>query len=153
MKAVKYFAGILLLLVFGTGIYSCIGPVPVDVVMIDNELLFVLEETQEISALRVIAVADRKKMGAGRYSKPLWAISHDLTTEVKARRYPQLKQIKYGRHFAEFPVLDGPAPLQRNVEYAVEISMGDKFAGEVFIIVGDNKVIMPRRKVQGKDAE
>jgi hypothetical protein len=139
------FTGILLLFILGTGLYSCIGPVPVDVVMIDNELFFVLEEEQEIGALRVIAATDRKKFGTGEYIKPLWAISHDLTTRVEKREYPKLKLIKYGQKFAEFPMVEGPAPLQKNVEYEVAIKMGNKFAGEVFIITSDNKVIMPRR--------
>jgi hypothetical protein len=34
------------------------------------------------------------------------------------------------------------------VEYAVEIGMGDKFAGEVFIITGDNKVIIPQQNAR-----
>jgi hypothetical protein len=113
---------------------SCIGPVPVDVVMIDNELFFVLEEEYEISALRVIDSIDRKKMGTGEYIKPMWAISQDLKTAVKDRKYPKLKQIKYGQKFEEFPVVEAPVQLQRNVEYSVEIGMGDKFAREVFII-------------------
>jgi hypothetical protein len=135
------------------GLYSCIGPVPVDVVMIDNELFFALEEEHEISSLRVIASIDRKKMGTGEYIKPMWGLGHDLTTEVKKRKYPKLKQIKYGQKFEEFSWTEVPVELQKNVEYSVEINMGNKFAREVFIITSDNKVIMPHRKVKGKSTE
>jgi hypothetical protein len=150
MRAVKYFSRMMILLIFSIGLYSCIGPVPVDVVMTDNELFFILEEEHEISSLRVIATIDKNKFGTGKYIKPLWALSHDLYIEVKARKYPQLKQIKYGQKFEEFPIIEGPLQLQKNVEYTIEIAMGDKFAREVFIITDDNKVIMPQRKVKGK---
>ncbi len=133
-----------LLLIFCICSYSCIGPVPVYVVMIDNELYFVLEEEHEISSLRVIASVDRKKFGTGEYIKPLWALEHDLTTKVENRKYPMLQQIKYGQKFAEFPVIEGPVQLQMNVEYDVAIKMGNKFAKETFIITNDNKVIMPK---------
>lgn len=143
MKTAKYLTGIMLLLIFGVYLYSCIGPIPVDVVMIDDELFFVLEEEHEISSLRVIASIDRKKMGTGEYIKPMWALRHDLTTKVEKRKYPSLKQIKYGQKLEEFPEVTGPFKLQKNVEYSVEIDMGDKFARETFIITDDNKVIMP----------
>ena len=133
-----------LLLVFCISSYSCIGHVPVDVVMIDNELFFVLEEEHKISSLRVIVSIDRKKYGTGEYIKPLWSLGHDLTTKVEKRKYPRLKQIKYGQKFAEFPVVEGPVQLQKNVEYSVGITMGSKFARETFIITSDNKVIMPK---------
>jgi hypothetical protein len=153
MKTVKYFSRIMILFIFSIGLYSCIGPVPVDVVMINNEVFFVLEEEHEISSLRVIATIDKNKFGTGKYIEPLWALSHDLTTDVKSRKYPRLKQIKYGQHYEEFPIMEGPVPLQKNVEYTVEIAMGDKFAREVFIITDDNKVIMPQRKVKGNKTE
>jgi len=144
MKTVKYVTRIMLLFIFGICFYSCIGPVPVDVVMIDDELFFVLEEEREISFLRVIASIDRKKMGTGEDIKPMWALGHDLTTKVEKRKYPRLKQIKYGQKFEEFPVVEGPVQLQRNVEYSVLIKMGSKFAEETFIITNDNKAIMPK---------
>jgi len=144
MKTVKCVTRIMLLFIFGICFYSCIGPIPVDVVMIDDELFFVLEEEHEISSLRVIASIDRKKMGTGEYIKPMWALSQDLTTDVKKRKYPRLKQIKYGQKLEEFPLVEGPVPLQRNVEYSVGINMGNKFAREVFIITSDNKVMMPK---------
>ena len=135
------------------GFYSCIGPVPVDVVIIDNELFFVLEEEHEINSLSVIASIDRKKMGTGEYINPMWSLGHDLSTEVEKRNYPRLKQIKYGQKFEEFPKITGPFKLQKNVEYLVAIDMGSKFARETFIITDDNKVIMPLRKVKGKSPE
>ena len=142
-RTIKYFSRIMLLFIFGICFYSCIGPVPVDVVMIGDELFFVLEEEHEISSLRVIASIDKNKMGTGEYIKPMWDLGHDLTTEVKKRKYPRLKQIKYGQKFEEFPMVEGPVQLQRNVEYLVGIDMGNKFAREIFIITDDNKVIMP----------
>ena len=42
------------LMIFSMGLYSCIGPVPVEVVMMDDELFFVLEKEHEIESLRVI---------------------------------------------------------------------------------------------------
>jgi hypothetical protein len=85
MKAITYFAGILLLLSSGICLYSCIGPVPVDVVMIDNELFFVLEEEREISAVQVIALNPNHGNQDG---KTMWALRHDLTTQVRKRKYP-----------------------------------------------------------------
>jgi len=128
--------------------YSCIGPVPVDVVMIDNELFFVLEEEHEIDFILVTEVTARKPTDGKNYAKTMWVLAHDLTTEVKKRKYPRLKQIKYGQKFDEFPRLEDPFPLQRNVEYSVKIKMGDKFAGEIFIITDENKVIMPKPKFE-----
>ena len=144
MKTLKYVIRIMFLFIFCICSYSCIGPVPVDVVMIDNELFFVLEEEHEISSLRVIASIDTKKMGTGEYIKPMWGLGHDLTTKVELRKYPKLQQLKYGQKFEEFPVVEGPVQLQRNVEYSVLIKMGSKFAEETFTIKNDNKVIMPK---------
>jgi hypothetical protein len=130
----------LFLLIFSRGFYSCMGPVPVDVIMADNELFFVLEEKQEISAVRVFV----RDPGAGaKDRKTVWALGHDVTTEVNKRNYPQMKQIKYGQTIEAFPVATGPFALQKNVEYMVGIDMGDKFARETFIITDDNKAIMP----------
>ena len=148
MKTATYFTRIMFLFVFCVCSYSCIGPVPVDVVMIDNELFFVLEEEHEISSLRVIDPVDRKKMGTGEYIKPMWSLGHDLTTKVEERKYPRLQQIKYGQKFEEFPKVTGPFELQRNVEYSVGIKMGSKFAEETFIITNDNKAIMPKPRFE-----
>jgi hypothetical protein len=149
MKTVKHFGGILPLFIFGICLWSCIGPIPVDVVMMGNELVFVLEEEQEISAIQVTAFESNKGKPEG---KTMWALRHDLTTEVKKRKYPRLRQIKYGQVRSEFPQIIGPAELKRNVEYLVAIDMGDKFAREVFVITGDNKIIMPRR-AEGKSSK
>ena len=148
MKTVKSVTKIMILLILGVCFSSCIGPVPVDVVMIDNELFFVLEEEHEIMSLKVIASIEGKKMGTGEYIKPMWALGQDLTTDVKKRKYPRLKQIKYGQEFETFPRVEGPVPLQRNVEYFVGIDMGNKFARETFIITDDNKVIMPQPRFE-----
>ncbi len=150
MKAIMRFTGVLLLLAFGICLYSCIGPVPVDVVMIDNELVFVLEEEREIAAIQVTVFHSNQGKPDG---ETMWALHHDLATEVKKRKYPNLKQIKYGQILDEFPRVIGPALLKRNVEYWVGINMGDRFAREVFIITDENKVVMPRRNVKGESAK
>lgn len=129
------------LLIFSRGFTSCMGPVPVDVIMADNELYFVLEEKQEISAVRVFV----RDPGAGaKDRRTVWALGHDMTTEVKKRNYPRMKQIQYGQAIEAFPVATGPFELQNNVEYMVGIDMGDKFARETFLITDDNKAIMPK---------
>ncbi|MDP2276715.1 MAG: hypothetical protein Q8K51_00665 [Nitrospirota bacterium] len=129
------------------GLYSCIGPVPVDVVMIDNELFFVLEEEHEIDYLEVSAFIDKNKTGMDKWepknTKVMWLLGYDVSTEVKKRKYLKLQQIRYGQKFEEFQVTKGPVELQKNVEYKVKITMGNRFAGETFIITDDNKVIMP----------
>ena len=148
MKTVKPFTRMMLLLIFCMCSYSCIGPVPVDVVMIDNELFFVLEEEHEIDFVWVTEVNAHKSADWKKYAKTMWVVGHDLTTEVRKRKYPKLKQIRYGQKFEEFPRLEGPFPLQKNVEYSVKINMGDKFARETFIITDDNKVIMPKPRLE-----
>lgn len=148
MKTGKLFTRIMLLFIFAMYSYSCIGPVPVDVVMIDNELFFVLEEEREVTYLEVSTFIDKNKSGHDKWRhenlKVMWLLGYDLTTEVKKRKYLKLQQIRYGQKFEEFQITKGPVELQKNVEYLVNIKMGDKFAGEVFIINSDNKVIMPK---------
>lgn len=130
-----------LLMIFSMGFYSCIGPVPVDVVMVDNELFFVLEKKQEISA---VWVAIHNPNAGAKDRKLVWSLGHEMTTDVAKRKYPKLKQIKYGQKMEEFPVVTGPFELQKKLEYIVGIKMGNKFARETFIITDDNKAIMPK---------
>jgi len=120
---------------------GCLGPVPVDVVMADKELYFILEEPREIRAVWVAASAPG---ASDRELKPEWALRHDLTTEVKKRKYPRLAQFRYGQSLPEFPVVTGPAELRRNVEYVIGIDMGRKFAREIFILTDDGRAVMPR---------
>lgn len=75
--------------------------------------------------------------------KALWLLGYDMTTEVEKRKYLKLKQIKYGEKYAEFSWVEGPARLQRNVKYVVEINIAGKIARETFVITDDDKVIMP----------
>ncbi len=139
MKGIKHFTKIILLLLVSLCLYSCLAKVPVDVVMVDNELYFVLEEEYEVSSVSV-AVLNR---GAQKpFGETMWFVGQDVMIPVKERKYPELKQIKYGQKFKEFPIVNGPAELQKNVEYLVKINMGGKFAGEPFILTEDNKVIM-----------
>jgi len=152
MKTVKYLSRIMLLFIFCICSYSCIGPVPVDVVMIDDELFFVLEEEREITYLEVSTLIDKNKSGPDKWRyenlKVMWLLGYDVKTEVKKRKYLKLQQIRYGQRFEEFQITKGPVELQKNVEYFVKIKMGNKFSIEDFIITSDNKVIMPHRKVK-----
>jgi len=147
MKVIKNFAGILLLFILSAGLYACLKPVPVDVVMIGNDVTFVLEDEQEIGGIQVAVFTPGKGNSRG---DAMWATGHDLGTKVKERKYPELRQIKYGQALSEFPQVAGPVPLKKNVEYLVGINMGDKFAREVFVITDDNKVVMPRRQGKGE---
>ena len=128
MKTAKHFTRIMLLFTFGICFHSCIGPIPVDVVMIDDELFFVLEEEHEIAFLRVSAFIDKNKSGADKWGreniKVMWLLGYDVSTEVKKRKYLKLQQIKYGQKFEEFSRTEGPVELQKNVEYLVDIQMG-----------------------------
>ncbi len=150
MKSVKNFAGIILAVLLGVCLWACLKPVPVDVIMIGNDVTFVLEDEQEISGIQVTVFNPGKGNSRG---ETLWATGHDLATKVKERKYPSLKQIKYGQALSEFPQVAGPVPLKRNVEYLVAINMGDKFAREVFVLTDDGKVVMPRKKDKGESAK
>ncbi|HLZ18559.1 MAG TPA: hypothetical protein VKO67_03050 [Smithellaceae bacterium] len=149
MKAIKYYTGIGLAVLLCVCLWACLKPVPVDVVIIGNDVCFVLEDEREVSAVQVTVFNPDKKDPRG---KTMWMAGHDLATPVAERKYPRLKQIKYGQALNEFPQVIGPAPLKRNVEYLVAIDMGDKFAREVFIITDDNHIVMPRNKNKGESA-
>ncbi|MBI4656150.1 MAG: hypothetical protein HY746_05290 [Elusimicrobia bacterium] len=138
---ISRFAKIALPAFLSVSLCSCRAPVPVDVVMVDNELFFVLETEYKIGS---IWVTEHNAGNGERDMKTMWVLRHDLTTEVKKRKYPKLKQIKYAQKFDEFTIATGPFKLQRNVEYMVEIEMGSKFASEIFIISNDNQALMPR---------
>ena len=75
--------------------------------------------------------------------KVMWLLGYDVSTPVKSRKYLELSQIRYGKKYDGFSWVEWPAELQRNVEYHVEMKMGDRFANETFIITSDNKVVMP----------
>ena len=83
MSMVKPFTKMLLLIIFCICSYSCIGPVPVDVVMVDNEMYFVLEEGHEIDSVLLTEVTARKPTDGKNYAKTMWVLGHDLTTDVK----------------------------------------------------------------------
>lgn len=136
----KYPIKTALLMIFSMGLYSCMGPVPVDVVMVDDELFFVLEEKHEIEFVEV----SEAKAAPGIASKSLWLLGHDVSTPVESRKYLKLSQIRYGKKYDGFSVAKGPFPLQKNIEYLVKIKMPGKFAKEIFIIADDNKVVMPK---------
>lgn len=128
--------------------YGGLRPVPVDVVMADGELFFVLEEPKEIEGvyvtlhlppLELIAEAKKKE---NKKRIAMWAIeySHQAKTEKK---YPELEQVKYGREIAGFATVEGPFKLEKNVKYKVRIEIyGREFASEIFYITDDNKAVL-----------
>jgi hypothetical protein len=139
MKTAKYFIRIMILFIFGISFYSCLAIVPVDVVMIDDELFFVLEKKHEIDYLEV----SEAKAAPGTASKSFWLLGYDASTPVKSRKYLELSQIRYGKKYDGFSVVKGPFPLRKNIEYLVKINMPGKFAIETFVITDDGKAIMP----------
>ncbi len=147
MGGLKQLAKLIIVLIVFVGLYACIGPVPVEVELVDNELYFVLDDTYEIRFLRVSAFVDKNKTGRGRFEpgnmKVMWLLGYDLTTEVKQRNYLKMKRIRYGQKLEAFSRTEGPVPLQKDVEYALKIDMGDKFAMATFVITEDNKIIRP----------
>lgn len=132
------FALALPLLAVCLGLTACKGPVPVDVVMDGSDVFFVLESPEDIASIRVIP-----RVAAAGAPALMWELRHDMTTPIKDRKYPRLKQIRYGAKFAEFPVVVGPLELGRDIEYVVTIEIGKEFAQENFIITKDNKLVMP----------
>jgi len=98
MKTVKYFSRIIFLFIFGICFNSCIGRVPVDVIMIDNELFFVLEEEYEITSLEVSTLIDKTKSGPDKWRyenhSVMWLLGYDMKTEVKQRKYSKMQQIR-----------------------------------------------------------
>lgn len=92
-------------------------------------------------------MSDNNKTGMDKYRAPnmkvMWLLGYDVSTPVKSRKYLELSQIRYGKKYDGFSWVEWPAELQRNVEYHVEMKMGDRFANETFIITSDNKVVMP----------
>jgi len=131
------------LFAFCFGLAGCVGPVPVDVVMDGGDIYFVLEAEYSVSALRVATrpVAEGKPV-------TLWELRHDMGTPTNQRKYPELKAIKYGAKFDEFPLVKGPADLAKDTEYVVALDLGDKFAKETFLITAEGKVVMPNPAFQ-----
>ncbi|MBI4801666.1 MAG: hypothetical protein HY796_03985 [Elusimicrobia bacterium] len=146
MKTIRHLKTVLLM-AFAIGLCSCMGrgPAPVDVVMIDNELFFVLEKKHEIKSVAVFARNLKAGEAGEKEWKTIWAVSYDPAIKEKGRKYPKLKQIKYGKKIEGFPRMEGPfEPLQKNVEYEVNIDLRNKFAHEIFIITDENKAVMPK---------
>ncbi|MBI4802473.1 MAG: hypothetical protein HY796_08120 [Elusimicrobia bacterium] len=149
MKKIKHFTKTMVLLISNICLCSCMGrgPAPVDVVMVDNELFFVLEKKWEISSVCV----DTRNPKAGEVGekdwKTVWALNHNPATteaELKKWKYPKMRQIKYGQKIEELPMVTGPFELQKNVEYLVRIDLRKKIARETFIITDENKAVMPK---------
>lgn len=117
--------------------------IPVDVVMTNGELYFVLEDPCNIEFLRVSEVPAVKKPGPKTSIKTFWLLGYDVATPVKSRKYHKLKQIKYSEKYSEFQWVEGPLNLKWNVKYLIEINSGDKMAREIFYISSDDKAVMP----------
>ncbi|HBR22350.1 MAG TPA: hypothetical protein DD713_07295 [Nitrospiraceae bacterium] len=116
-EVLKYSIKIALLMIFIISLYSCRALVPVDVVMVDDELFFVLEEEHEIAFLRVSAFIDKNKTGMDKWErknmKVMWLLGYDMKTEVKKRKYLKLQQIRYGQKFEKFSSTEVPVELQK----------------------------------------
>lgn len=132
------FLKILPLMALALGLAACKGPVPVDVVMDGGDVYFVLEDSSEISSIKVMLRSSGANKGA-----LVWEARHDMTTPLDQRKYPVVKAVRYGQKFGELPVVVGPAELARDTEYVVAVEIGKTFAQETFKITADNKIIMP----------
>ena len=121
-----------------------LGPVSLDVVFMDETLFFVLDKPRKIDYVVVSFIIDTAKPGRLRNApdnrKVMWLLGQDVSTPVKSRKYPTLGQIRYGQKLAEFPRVEGPVALEREVEYHVKIDMLPKFAIGSFKISKDGAV-------------
>ena len=126
------------LLAFCLGFAACKGTVPVDVVMDGGDVYFVMESPGEIASIRVMPRSPAPGQPA-----LMWELRHDMTVPLDQRKYPSLKQVRYGAGIPELPVSVGPQELGRDAEYVVMIDMGRTFAQETFVITKDNKLVMP----------
>lgn len=139
MKLQGYILKLALILVCAASLSSCMGRVPVDVVMDGEDLFFVLEKPEMIEFVRVRAIG----AAPGSAINTFWLMGYDTSTPVESRKYLKLDRILYGGKYDGFSRSEGPATLRKNIAYIVEIRMPGKFAREVFVITGDNTVIMP----------
>lgn len=139
MKPAKFIPA-LPLLALCLGLAACKGPIPVDVVLDGGDVYFLLENPEAVSSIRVTLGASQDGP-----NQPvlMWEARHDMTTPLKQRKYPAVKQIRYGQKFEELPVTVGPVELTRDMEYVVTVEIGKTFAQESFKITADNKVVMP----------
>lgn len=125
-------------------------PVPVDVVMADGDLFFVMEEPVEVQSVSVTlqlppleVMAEAKKKSGGR-NLTLWTAEPPAKKGEKKPEYPKLSQIRYARRSPGLVTTAGPARLQRNVRYKVRIEIyGKEFASEIFYIDEAGKAVMP----------
>jgi hypothetical protein len=113
-------------------------PVNAHVVMVDNELYFVLDKEYKIICADVLISTTTAP-----FENPeirMW-----LGGPEKKGKILKFRQIKYGQNNNEFRTTYGPKELQKNMEYVVHIDMPyGKFAAELFIITDDNKITTPR---------
>lgn len=125
-------------------------PVPVDVVMADGDLFFVLEEPKEIQSVSLTlqldpmeVLAESKKSG-GRRNLTLWIAEPAVEPGGKEPEYPKLAQIRYALKAPGLVSTAGPARLERNVPYKVRIEIsGREFASEIFYINDEGKAVVP----------
>lgn len=124
-------------------------PVPLDVVMADGELFFVLEEPKEIEGVYVAlhlkpleTIAEAKKT-ANKRQLTMWAAEYMVKPGDK-KNYPKLAQIRYAGKTPGLETTSGPFELLKNVPYQVRIEIyGREFASEIFFVNDDNKAVMP----------
>lgn len=128
-------------------------PVPMDVVLTEGDLFFVLEERKEIEGVYVTlhmnpleAIAEAKKK-ENKKRMTMWAVEYNLQVKTEKKKYPELEQIRYGQEIGGFTTTEGPFNLEKNVKYHVRIEIyGREFVNEIFYIDDQNKVELLTRK-------
>jgi hypothetical protein len=112
-------------------------PVPIHVVMVDNELYFVLEKAYEVGGV----VVDISTTTSPPYEVPP-VIKWNAGCAEKGK-FLKLRQIKYGQDGEGFTTWISPKELQKNVRYTVRIGTNSGvWAGAEFVITDDNKIII-----------
>lgn len=128
------------------------APPLIDVVMVNDELYFVLEEESRLKHISVVRHAvnldkppyNRVRLSEAKGVEGLWGTGIDHGMPVAEQKGPKLKNIRYGQLFSEFPRLKKPVPLKKDTAYCVRIesSKSPFDSYDTFIIAGGNKVIV-----------
>lgn len=97
-----------------------------DVVMVDRELYFVLENRKGIGYVDI-----------GSEKEAMW--------QTETHAYPKARHFKYGQKLEVHSYATEPKKLQKNMEYTVALRVAHyRSTSRTFIITDDNKVIMLR---------
>lgn len=151
MNCRKYFLAWVLLSLSPSLAWTGMRPVPVDAVMAEGELFFVMEEpkkvisvsvTLHLSPLEMIAEAKKK---SGKRDLTMWTAESPGRRDGRERKRPELSQIRYARESPGLATTAGPVELRRNVTYKVRIEIeGGEFASEIFFIDDKGGAVMPK---------